>query len=59
MRKRVLTDLEKERIQQYLRDGTSSQALRLLRYRVRKFLPIIEKEVGLLRDFLEGSPKVE
>ena len=57
MRKRVLTDLEKKRIEEYLHDGTSSQALRLLRYRVRKSLPIIEKEVDLLKRFLEDSPK--
>ena len=57
MFQRILTELEKEEIARYLKTGKSSQVIRNLRYRAKKFLPVIEKEVDLLKKLLEVSPK--
>ena len=47
----------REEIARYLKTGKSSQVIRNLRYRAKKFLPVIEKEVDLLKELLKSSPK--
>ena len=53
VREYILTDAEKEAIGKFLKDGKGSNVIRVLRYRAKKFLPVIEKEVDLLRKLLE------
>ena len=55
MNQRILTDLEKQRIRKYLEDRKNTPAIDVLRYRAKKFLPVIEKEVDLLKKLLEVS----
>jgi len=57
MHQRILTKTEIQRIEQYLQDTESTHAIRVLRYRAKKFLPVIEKEVNLLKRLLKDSPK--
>ncbi len=57
MNQRILTDLEKQRIRRFMEDRKHTPAIDVLRYRAKKFLPVIEKEVDLLKKLLESSPK--
>jgi len=54
MFQRILTKLEREEIARYLETGKSSQVIRSLRHRAKKFLPVIEKDIELLKKLLEG-----
>ena len=53
VREYILTDVEREAITRFLKDGKGSNPIRVLRYRAKKFLPVIEKEVDLLKKLLE------
>jgi len=55
MFQRILTELERNEIARYLETGKSSQIIRNLRHRARKFLPLIEKDVDLLKELLKAS----
>jgi len=57
MRQKILTEREKQAINKYLEKGETSQVIYNLRVRAKKFLPVIEKEVDLLKRLLEDSPK--
>ena len=47
--------MEKQRIKKYLEDGESTVTIRVLKHRAKKFLPVIEKDVSLLKKLLEVS----
>jgi hypothetical protein len=52
---RVLTNLERKRIREYLRtDGERDKAIQNLVYRARKHLPIIEQDIGLLERLVKN-----
>lgn len=52
---RVLTNLERKRIKEYLRtDGERDKAIQNLVYRARKHLPIIEQDIGLLERLVKN-----
>lgn len=48
MRERILTESEKKALEEFLENGKSSVIIRMLRYRARKFLPILIEEIVLL-----------
>jgi len=59
MRQKILTEREKQAIKDYLEKGDTSQVIYNLRARARKFLPVIQNEVDLLKKLLESSPKIK
>jgi DNA-binding CsgD family transcriptional regulator len=48
MKQRILTDREREEIKAFLAGKKSSTIVRMLKYRAKKFLPIIKEEIELL-----------
>ena len=50
----VLTDLERKRIRAFIKaDGEKGSAMRGLATRSRRYLPKIEEDLGLIREFLQ------
>jgi len=53
MRQRILTDLERQHIQKWLRgEKAKGKSHEVLKYRAKKFLPKLEAELELLKSFL-------
>lgn len=51
---RLLTDLERRRIAQYLKaDGERDKAVQNLVYRTRKYLPTIRQDIDLLEKLVK------
>ena len=48
MRQRLLTETERKEIEEFLEGKKSSTIIRMLKYRAKKFLPIIKEEIELL-----------
>ena len=48
MRQRILTDRERREIEEFLAGTKSSTMIRMLKYRAKKFLPVIKEEIMLL-----------
>jgi hypothetical protein len=53
MKQRILTNLEKGEIKSFLGGKKSSTIIRMLKYRAKKFLPIIREDIRLLEMLLE------
>jgi len=49
----VLTDLERERIQQFIEDKTETKPIKILRTRARKWLPRLTEDIKLLNEVLK------
>jgi len=50
MRQRILTVTERNEIEAFLAGKKSSTIIRMLKYRSKKFLPIIKEEIMLLEE---------
>ena len=53
MRQRILTDRERKEVEAFLAGRESSTIIRMLKYRAKKYLPNIKKEIELLENLLE------
>ena len=53
MRSGLLSNKERETIKTYLKEGVRLHGFTVLRYRIKKSLPLIEEDLGLIRSFLE------
>jgi len=53
MRQRILTDREGKEIEAFLAGKESSTIIRMLKYRAKKYLPIIKEEIYLLEKLLD------
>ena len=53
MRQRILTDRERKEIYAFLAGKENSTIIRMLKYRAKKFLPIIKEEIVLLEKILD------
>ena len=55
MRSYILTEIEAQEIQDYLKSGESTKYLYTVRSRVRKFLPKILEDLKLIQVFLDHN----
>lgn len=53
MRQRILTKKERREIEEFLAGKKSTIIIRMLKYRAKKFLPIIKEEIDLLEHLVE------
>jgi hypothetical protein len=53
LHERILTQREKQEIDNYLKSRQGSAFVYTLRHRARKFLPTIKEEIEILEKFLE------
>ena len=60
MHKSILSELERQRIRAFNRtDGEKSSAVRGLATRCHKYLPQIERDLGLIRQFMATYEKAK
>ena len=53
MKQRILTDRERKEIEAYIVGKKSSTIIRMLKYRAKKYLTNIKKEIELLETIIE------
>jgi len=53
MRSYVLTEVEREIIKRYLKDGTHLDGWTTLKWRVEQFFPRLEEDMELVKGFIE------